>query len=231
MSASSAEFKRRLLWPATYILRGLVNLLGRSYRFRILHEDRLRDLLADPRPVVVCYWHQQAFAGVYILREKVHKKGLEMALLASHSRDGELVTRFAKPLKLHVVRGSTSRGGQGAMRALYRTLVKDRVSPVVIPDGPRGPAFECKPGAILLSQFAQAAILPLGFAAERFWEVSSWDRMFVPKFRSRVTMAVGPLRQVPRELSSEERESHCRRLAELLDELTREAQQAAREAD
>ena len=31
--------------------------------------------------------------------------------LASHSRDGELVTRFAESLGLRVVRGSASRGG------------------------------------------------------------------------------------------------------------------------
>ena len=161
------------------------------------------------------------------MSEEVHKKGLEVAVLASHSRDGELVARFAKALKMRVIRGSASRGGQGAIRALHRALVKDRVSAVVIPDGPRGPVFECKPGAILLSQFAQAEILPLGFAAARSWEVRSWDRMFVPKFRSRVTLSVGALRQVQRVPSTEEREKECRGLAEQLDELTREAQAAA----
>ncbi len=226
MSARSAELKRRLLWPATHILRRIVNVLGRSYRFRILHEERLRDLLEDPRPVVICCWHQQVLAAAYFLHEKVHKQGLEMVLMASHSRDGELVARFAKLLKMRVIRGSASRGGQGAIRSLHRALVRDRVSPLVIPDGPRGPIFECKPGAVLLSQFARVEILPLGFAASRSWHLGSWDRMFVPKLRSRVTLSVGALRTVSRELSPEERDTECKWLEELLNELTREAQAA-----
>ena len=66
-----------------------------------------------------------------------------------------------------MVRGSTSRGGRGAILALHRALVKHGASPLLAPDGPRGPRHVAKSGAVLLAQFGQAPIVPLAFAPAR----------------------------------------------------------------
>ena len=176
--------------------------------------------------MIVCFWHHQIFAACYFLHEELVSRGFKMTLLASYSRDGELITRLARNWDLRTIRGSASRGGLAAMRALHRTLVKDGSSPVVIPDGPRGPQFECKPGAILLSQFSQAPILPLGFAAGSSWHLKSWDRIFVPRFWSRVTVSIGAPIQVPRTLDEAERETLRAGLEEELSLLRAESQAA-----
>jgi lysophospholipid acyltransferase (LPLAT)-like uncharacterized protein len=226
VSRLSAEIKRWLLWPAALILRLLVAILGRTYRFRILHPERLEELLLSGRPVIVCFWHNQIFAACYFIRKELTSKGFKMTLLASHSRDGELVARFARNWKLRTVRGSASRGGVAAIRALHRSLVKDASSPILIPDGPRGPQFECKPGAILLSQFSRAPILPLGFAAGSSWNLKSWDRIFVPRFWSRVAVTIGAPIQIPRNLDDAEREVLRAGLEEELNALRAESQSA-----
>jgi lysophospholipid acyltransferase (LPLAT)-like uncharacterized protein len=54
-----------------------------------------------------------------------------------------------------------------------------------------------KPGAILLSQMSQRPILPMAFAASRAWLIA-WDKFVIPWPFSRIVIAVGPPRQVPR---------------------------------
>ena len=64
------------------------------------------------------------------------------------------------------IRGSTTHTGARALRDYYDALVKQGISPAITPDGPKGPRFVFKPGAILLSQMSQRPILPHGLCRE-----------------------------------------------------------------
>jgi lysophospholipid acyltransferase (LPLAT)-like uncharacterized protein len=68
---------------------------------------------------------------------------------------------------------------------------------VITPDGPKGPRFKFKPGAILLAQMSGRPMLPLAYAASRAWLVK-WDKFVIPVPFSRVVIAVGTPRYVPR---------------------------------
>ncbi|TLZ54826.1 MAG: hypothetical protein E6K22_04510 [Gammaproteobacteria bacterium] len=80
-------------------------------------------------------------------------------------------------------------GGRGARR--------HDISPVITPDGPRGPPFEFKLGALLLSQMSGRPILPMAYAASRAWLVK-WDKFVIPVPFSRIAIAIGPPFYVPR---------------------------------
>jgi lysophospholipid acyltransferase (LPLAT)-like uncharacterized protein len=97
----------------------------------------------------------------------------------------------------HVIRGSSTNTGARALRDYYDALVKDNVSPVITPDGPRGPRFEFKPGAILLGQMSGRPILPMAYAASRAWLIK-WDKFVIPVPFSRIAIALGEPRYVPR---------------------------------
>jgi len=75
--------------------------------------------------------------------------------------------------------------------------VKDQLSPVITPDGPRGPRFKFKPGAILLAQMSGRPMLPMAYAASRAWLVK-WDKFVIPVPFSRVVITIGAPRYVPR---------------------------------
>jgi len=75
--------------------------------------------------------------------------------------------------------------------------VRDNVSPVITPDGPRGPRFKFKPGALLLAQMSGRPILPMSYAASRAWLIK-WDRFVIPMPFSRIALAIGPPCYVPR---------------------------------
>jgi lysophospholipid acyltransferase (LPLAT)-like uncharacterized protein len=89
-----------------------------------------------------------------------------------------------------VIRGSSSHTGARALRDYYQALVKDGVSPAITPDGPRGPPWKFKPGAVLLAQLSQRPIVPMAYAASRAWKIQ-WDRFVIPKPLSRVVIAIG----------------------------------------
>ena len=96
-----------------------------------------------------------------------------------------------------VIRGSSTHTGARALRDYYTALVKDQVSPVLTPDGPRGPRFKFKPGALLLAQMSGRPILPMAYAASRAWLVK-WDKFVIPKPFARIVVAIGEPVYVPR---------------------------------
>ena len=67
------------------------------------------------------------------------------------------------------------------------------------PDGPKGPRFVFKPGAIMLSQMSQRPVVPLAYAASRAWLIA-WDKFVIPWPFARIVIAVGEPRVVPRTL-------------------------------
>lgn len=207
------------------VVATLFRTLGASYRYVIARPERLEALCASG-PVVLTLWHDQAFAAARFLHRRLHRGGLSLTVIASQSRDGELVARLAATLQVPVVRGSTSRGGRGAILALYRALAKGRSSPLLLPDGPRGPRHEAKAGAVLLAQFGAAPLVALGFAAERSIELRSWDRMTIPRPWTRVAVAIGEPRLVPRQLDAAGLEAERARLEASLEALAIEARAA-----
>jgi lysophospholipid acyltransferase (LPLAT)-like uncharacterized protein len=167
---------------------------------RVVGKEHLRAALAKTPAIIPCYWHQhQLFCGRYLLRQRA--LGLKVGFLISPSVDGEIGAMMVRRVGGHVIRGSATNTGARALRDYYQALTQDQVSPVITPDGPRGPAFEFKPGAILLSQMSGRPIVPLAYAATRAWLVK-WDRFVIPVPFSRITIAIGAPRQVPRTLNA-----------------------------
>jgi hypothetical protein len=111
--------------------------------------------------------------------------------------DGELGAMMVRRFGGHVIRGSSTSTGALALRDYYEALVKQNVSPVITPDGPRGPRFQFKPGAILLAQMSGRPILPMAYAASRAWLIK-WDKFVIPMPFSSVVIAIGPPKYVPR---------------------------------
>ena len=144
------------------------------------------------------YWHQhQLFCGKYLLEQSA--RGLKLGFLISPSVDGEIGVMVVAHFGGHVIRGSATHTGARALRDFYDALVKQGVSPAMTPDGPKGPRFVFKPGAILLSQMSQRPILPMAYAASRA-TLFHWDKFVLPWPFSRIVIAVGAPRQVPRAL-------------------------------
>jgi lysophospholipid acyltransferase (LPLAT)-like uncharacterized protein len=167
---------------------------------RVTGEEQLRAAIGESGAIIPCYWHQhQLFCGRYLFTQRVAP--LKVGFLISPSVDGEIGAMIVRRAGGHVIRGSSTNTGAKALRDYYQALSKDAVSPVITPDGPRGPAFVFKPGAILLSQMSQRPIVPMAYAAAHAWLVK-WDRFVIPFPFTRIAIAIGAPRQVPRTLDA-----------------------------
>jgi lysophospholipid acyltransferase (LPLAT)-like uncharacterized protein len=189
---------RRLLYAiAVPLATGLIRMWWRMCRVvRIEGVEHLDEALARAPSLVPCYWHQhQLYCGKFLVEQR--ERGLTVGWLISPSVDGELGAMMLRRFGAVIIRGSSTHTGARALRDYYQALTHDNVSPVITPDGPRGPRFKFKPGALLLAQMSGRPILPMSYAASRAWLVK-WDKFVIPLPWSRIAIALGPPCYVPR---------------------------------
>ena len=191
---------RRFAWRIVSAIGvGLVRMFWSTCRVvRVIGDEHMASALAKAPSLIPVYWHQhQLFCAKYLLEQA--PRGLKLGFLISPSVDGEIGVMIVSHFGGHVIRGSTTHTGARALRDYYDGLVKQGISPAITPDGPKGPRFVFKPGAILLSQMSQRPILPLAYAASRA-TLFQWDKFVLPWPFSRIVIAIGAPRQVPRAL-------------------------------
>jgi lysophospholipid acyltransferase (LPLAT)-like uncharacterized protein len=135
------------------------------------------------------YWHQHQLFCIKQLAS-LRASGVKLGFLVSPSVDGELAAMLVRRMGGEVIRGSSSHTGARALRDYYQALSRDNVSPAITPDGPRGPPWKFKPGAILLAQMSQRPIIPLAYAASHAWKIK-WDKFVIPMPLARIAVAVG----------------------------------------
>lgn len=163
---------------------------------RIEGAEHLAAALAKAPSLVPCYWHQhQLFCGKYLLEQS--PLGLKVGWLISPSVDGEIGAMIVRRFGGYAIRGSSTNTGARALRDYYQALMHDNLSPIITPDGPRGPRFKFKPGAILLAQMSGRPMLPLAYAASRAWLVK-WDKFVIPRPFCTIAIAIGAPRYVGR---------------------------------
>jgi hypothetical protein len=178
-----------LAWAPAVAAWG-VRLLGLTLSIR-RDERAVEPLWQAGSPVIYAVWHGQ----ILLLPLLYGRRGV--CVLASRSRDGELVTRYIGRFGIEAVRGSSSRGGAGALRHLARWLEAGR-EVVVVPDGPRGPAEVVKPGIVGLARLSGAAIVPVAVGASSEWRLGSWDGFRIPRPFARCVARFGEPIRVPR---------------------------------
>lgn len=227
------ESSRRLTWwrLALYRLAAPIA-LGIIYgwwwiipRGRVLGRARLEAALAQHKSVIPVFWHGQQLLP---FRELVWypPRGLRLGQLSSPSVDAELPVMLARSAGITVIRGSSTRTGAQALRALYKAVVRDDVSPVIVPDGSHGPRRVFKPGAIFLSQLSGRPIVPMAYAARRAWLFPTWDRFTLPWPGTRVVLIIGEPRIVPKGLDKLELERCRQEMGAELDRLYEQARAA-----
>jgi lysophospholipid acyltransferase (LPLAT)-like uncharacterized protein len=183
MSGESEAFP----WRSRAVLflgRGVLQVLARTWRFRVVNAQAIGDLRAAKRNFIFSLWHGQLLPLLW------HHRDEGVVLLISEHRDGELVARAAESLGYALVRGSTTRGADRALISIIRELQAGR-EVAITPDGPKGPAGKYAPGALIAAQKADSVILPVVAVADRAWRLNSWDRFMIPKPFTRITIAYG----------------------------------------
>jgi lysophospholipid acyltransferase (LPLAT)-like uncharacterized protein len=193
-------------------------LLGTT-RMERINPEAFRVHRAAGRPIVFALWHGQLLPPTWLHRHE------DMVTLASRSADGEYIARVLHHWGYHVVRGSSSRGGESALRELVR-LIRAGRSVAITADGPRGPSEKLKLGVLQMAQLTGAALVPVGTAASRAWRFRSWDRFLLPKPFARIQIAYGDALFISRDTDAAGVAAHAEVLEHRISELARIAEAA-----
>lgn len=194
-----------------------VRALGATVRLRAAGVDALAPLWRARRPLIYAVWHGRILMIPWVNARLRRTQGARaVRVLASRSRDGELLARFVGGFGLSAVRGSSSRGGAVALRTLASALAAgDDVA--VVPDGPRGPRCRVQPGIVVLAASSGAPIVPVGFSARPARRLGSWDEFLIPLPFARCAVVFGAAAAVARDA---DRETACCALERALNDAT-----------
>ncbi len=154
-----------------------------SLRFDMTPED-IRNCSKCDVPVAFVLWHNRLFITTEIHRRfRSHRP---LYALISASKDGAFLSAFfAMVGGMKAVRGSSSNFGREAATTLIE-VQRAGHDIGITPDGPRGPCYELKAGAIIIPRRSGAPVLLVGGEFASAWRMKSWDRFYLPKPFSRV---------------------------------------------
>jgi lysophospholipid acyltransferase (LPLAT)-like uncharacterized protein len=188
---SGYTFKQRAtIRAADLIFYALIRLVGATVRFEVEGREHLEEASRAGRLPIYTTWHDRVFLATYFFR------GRGIVVMTSQSFDGEYIARFIRRFGFGAVRGSSTRGGVGALAELVRLSRAGCPAGFMI-DGPKGPRHEAKMGAVLLARKTGNPVLPFVVNAEGRWQAPSWDRLQVPLPFTRARVRIAPPIHVP----------------------------------
>ncbi len=161
-----------------------LHLVGKTSVVEALDHPSYLDYRRRRRPLIYAFWHNTQIFLAYAHRgEGIH-------VIVSQSKDGEYVAQVMRRLGLNAVRGSSSKGGEAALREMIGLL--EAGEPVgFTPDGPRGPVQTVQGGVVSAAQASGAPIVAIAVSSRRRMTFSSWDKFFVPLPFSHIVVAHG----------------------------------------
>lgn len=176
------EIKKRVLsLLGLTVLNFIVNLVTKTYRIKIFNETAILKVLNNNEQFISAFWHGRMLIPWYIQRK------YKIAALVSKSKDGDILTKLLNNWNYNVVRGSSHIGGKEALK-IMGDKIDEGFSFAITPDGPTGPQFKMKPGAVVLAHRKSIPLILIGTASKKHYVFNSWDKFQVPKPFSKITV-------------------------------------------
>jgi lysophospholipid acyltransferase (LPLAT)-like uncharacterized protein len=219
-SLSNYSFTDRLLIRAAdLVFFTLIKMIGRTVKFEIQGWEHWEAASREGKLPIYTFWHNRVFLSTYFWRRR------RIVVMTSRSFDGEYIARFIQRFGYGASRGSSTRGATGAIVEMVRLMRAGCPAAFTI-DGPKGPLYVAKMGAVLLAKKTGNPILPFTITADKFWEAKkSWDAFQVPKPFTRACVDIGEPIYVSADADEEELKAKRDELQLALDEISRRGEE------
>ena len=173
---SLKESKRKVLrFLGDHFLANSITILCKSLKIKKYNYEVINSLNLKNQNYVLAFWH-----GTMLLPWYLH--GLpNFAALTSKSKDGDLLAKILEKWNYKVVRGSSSTDGDVALETMI-DYAKNKYSIAITPDGPRGPLYKFKAGAVITAKKSSIPIVLAGVGFKRKKILSNWDKFEIPYF-------------------------------------------------
>ena len=217
---SAYSWKQRVAIRAADITFYLViKLIGSTLRWEVEGWENWEAASKDGQLPIYTFWHNRVFISTYFWQRR------RIVVMTSRSFDGEYIARFIQRFGYGAARGSSTRGGVGAIVEMVRLMRAGSPTAFTI-DGPKGPRYVAKMGAILLAKKTGNPVLPFTITAKKFWTVNkSWDLTQIPKPFSRVRVDIARPIRVPSDADEQLLETKRDELQKSLDEINQLGEQ------
>src|SRR5687767_1154177 len=176
---------RFLIRAADLVFYVLIKLIGLTARFEVIGWENHEEIEKNGSLPIYVFWHDRIFLTTYWWRKR------RIVVMTSRSFDGEYIARFIQRFGYGAVRGSSTRGGVGAIVEMARLMRVGCTTAFTI-DGPKGPRYVAKLGAVMLAKKSGHPIVAVTMALARYWKVPSWDSFQIPKPLTRSRVYVEP---------------------------------------
>jgi lysophospholipid acyltransferase (LPLAT)-like uncharacterized protein len=212
---SDYSFKDRfLIRAADLVFYILIKLIGLTARFEVIGWENHEKAEANGGLPIYVFWHNRIFLTTYWWRKR------RIVVMTSRSFDGEYIARFIQRFGYGAVRGSSTRGGVGAVVEMARLMRAGCTTAFTI-DGPKGPPYVAKMGAVLLAKKSGHPIVPVTMALAKYWTAPSWDNFQIPKPFTRARVYIAPPIYVASDADEKTLNDKRDELQNVLDDLTK----------
>ena len=222
VASETREFSLRervLLWLISWAGYLAISVIGPTLRYSISWEEEPSqpDAIFE-KPVIYSFWHRAVFPASWMWRKQ------RIAVMVSRSFDGEYIARIIERLGFVAVRGSSSRGGAGALLGTKSVLERGESVAFTI-DGPRGPKYVAKPGPVGLSKVTSIPMAAFYVALSNSWVLKTWDAFMIPKPFSRALVRVSRKTVVPADADDPQIAEYHAKLQAALERVTQFAEE------
>jgi len=216
-------------WAVYWFIR----LLGPTLRVEVVGVHNAVQIRSGGEPGIGVFWHQCILSAAWIWRNR------GVVVLNTVNFDGQWTRRVIERLGFGTAQGSSTRGGVEGIAAMAQALEAGRNVALTI-DGPRGPRYVAKPGAVILARRTGRPVscfhigVQYGFTLEK-----AWDHFQIPFPFSSVVMFCAPPIRVPADADSDvmkakqdevqEALERCREVAESWFDLTESERETIRD--
>ncbi|MBI5325962.1 MAG: lysophospholipid acyltransferase family protein [Ignavibacteriae bacterium] len=168
----------------------LVRLISKTWRYEIIGN-------VPKKPSIISFWH-----GLMLPVWKYFSKNNPTAVV-SLSKDGEVLSGILEKWGYRLIRGSSSKGGKEVLEFIIE-IAKDGFT-LITPDGPQGPIYEFKAGAVIASQRSGVPLILCGVKIKcNYTFKKSWDRFLFPYPFSKIMLNFSEPIIIDKELNKEE---------------------------
>jgi hypothetical protein len=206
-------WQRTQIFFASWIGYLAVLLIGRTLRFEVYGWENWAAARKIGKGLIYTFWHREIFPATWFWR----RRGI--VVMTSQNFDGEYIARIIQRHGYGAARGSSSRGASRALVEMIRCLRQGLDTAFTI-DGPRGPRFVAKPGAVLLAKATGAAIVCFHIALRKAYVFrKTWDQTQIPCPFGRAAVFIAPPILVSPEANEEEQTRKHQEVQAALDQL------------
>jgi len=182
-----------IAWAVYWVIR----LIGPTLRTEVIGVHNAIQIPHGGEPAIGAFWHRCIFPAAWIWR------GRGIVVMNTVNFDGQWTRRVIERLGFGTAQGSSTRGAIEGLTAMASQLDAGHHVAFTI-DGPRGPRYVAKPGAVILSRRTGRPISVFHVGIKRGCTFTkAWDLFRLPLPFSRTVMFVAPPIRVPNDADSD----------------------------